>query len=57
MFYRSFSENNYSRKEIDLLDESIKSLGSNGLGWFKILDNEISGPLAKLLLPLRKSMN
>ena len=48
------SDINYSRKDIDLLDESIKSLGSNGLGWFKILDNELSGPLAKLLLPERK---
>ena len=48
------SDNNYSRKDIDLLDESIKSLGSNGLGWFKILDNELSGPLAKLLLPKEK---
>jgi len=48
------SDINYSRKDIDLLDESIKSLGSNGLGWFKILDNELSGPLAKLLLPEEK---
>ena len=48
------SDINYSRKNIDLLDESIKSLGSNGLGWFKILDNELSGPLAKLLLPNEK---
>ena len=48
------SEINYSRKDIDILDESIKSLGSNGLGWFKILDNEVSGPLAKLLLPDEK---
>ena len=38
-----------SRKNIDLLDESIKLLGSNGLGWFKIDNNEISGPLAKFL--------
>ena len=48
------SDINYSRKDIDLLDESIKSLGSNGLGWFKILDNVLSGPLAKLLLPNEK---
>ena len=48
------SDINYSRKDIDLLDESIKLLGSNGLGWFKILDNELSGPLAKLLLPEEK---
>ena len=48
------SDINYSRKDIDSLDESIKSLGSNGLGWFKILDNELLGPLAKLLLPNEK---
>ena len=41
-------------KEIDLLDEKIKNLGSNGLGWFKVTDNEISGPLAKILSPNEK---
>ena len=44
-----------SRKNIDLLDESIKLLGSNGLGWFKIDNNEISGPLAKFLTEKEKS--
>ena len=44
-----------SRKNIDLLDESIKLLGSNGLGWFKIGNNEISGPLAKFLTEKEKS--
>ena len=43
-----------SRKNIDLLDESIKLLGSNGLGWFKIDNNEISGPLAKFLTEKEK---
>ena len=38
-----------TRKEIDSIDSDIKELGSNGLGWFKIQNNEISGPLAKLL--------
>ena len=44
-----FTQKSLSRKEIDLLDEKIKNLGSNGLGWFKVTDNEISGPLAKIL--------
>jgi aspartyl-tRNA synthetase len=43
-----------TRKEIDSIDSDIKELGSNGLGWFKIQNNEISGPLAKLLNPEEK---
>ena len=38
-----------SRKQIDSIDTQIKELGSNGLGWFKIENKEISGPLAKVL--------
>jgi len=38
-----------TRKQIDDLDTEISDLGSNGLGWFKIEDTTISGPLAKLL--------
>ena len=38
-----------SRKQIDSIDNQIKELGSNGLGWFKIENKEISGPLAKIL--------
>ena len=38
-----------TRKDIDSLDNDIKELGSNGLGWFKIDNKNISGPLAKLL--------
>ena len=49
-----FTQKSLSRKEIDLLDEKLKNLGSNGLGWFKVTDNEISGPLAKILLPNEK---
>ena len=38
-----------TRKQIDTLDADIKEMGSNGLGWFKIDNTDISGPLAKLL--------
>jgi len=44
-----------TRKQIDDLDNEIKELGSNGLGWFKIEDTNISGPLAKLLNDNEKS--
>ncbi len=44
-----------TRKQIDVLDTEIKELGSNGLGWFKIEDTNISGPLAKLLNDNEKS--
>ena len=44
-----------TRKQIDDLDTEIKELGSNGLGWFKIEDTNISGPLAKLLNDDEKS--
>ena len=38
-----------TRSEIDNLDKIVKEEGSAGLGWFKITDNEISGPLTKIL--------
>ena len=44
-----------TRKQLDDLDTEIKELGSNGLGWFKIEDTNISGPLAKLLNDNEKS--
>ena len=44
-----------TRKQIDDLDTEIKELGSNGLGWFRIEDTNISGPLAKLLNDNEKS--
>lgn len=44
-----------TRKQIDDLDTEIKEQGSNGLGWFKIEDTTISGPLAKLLSDNEKS--
>lgn len=44
-----------TRKQIDALDTDIKEMGSNGLGWFKIDNKEITGPLAKLLKESEKS--
>ncbi len=38
-----------TRSEIDNLDKLVKEEGSAGLGWFKITDNEISGPLTNIL--------
>jgi len=38
-----------TRSEIDKLDKYVKEEGSAGLGWFKVTDNEISGPLTKIL--------
>ena len=38
-----------TRSEIDALDQEVKELGSPGLGWFKIADNSISGPLSKII--------
>jgi aspartyl-tRNA synthetase len=38
-----------TRKQIDALDGDIKELGSNGLGWFKIENDILSGPLSKIL--------
>nr|AGQ19589.1 aspartyl-tRNA synthetase [Candidatus Actinomarina minuta] len=44
-----------TRNQIDTLDTDIKEMGSNGLGWFKIDNKEITGPLAKLLKESEKS--
>jgi len=43
-----------SRSELDALDSLVKSEGSDGLGWFKIENNNISGPLAKILIDEEK---
>ena len=37
-----------TRSEIDTLDELVKDNGSNGLGWFKIENSKVSGPLSKI---------
>ena len=38
-----------TRSEIDNLDKTVKEEGSAGLGWFKVTDKKISGPLTKIL--------
>ncbi len=37
-----------TRSEIDALDDLVKGNGSNGLGWFKIENSTVSGPLSKI---------
>ncbi len=39
----------FTRSKIDNLDVILKEEGSKGLGWFKVENNEISGPLTKIL--------
>ena len=49
-FVKGFvTEEILSRSQIDELDEIVKDNGSNGLGWFKIDKNEVSGPLSKII--------
>ena len=49
-FVKGFlTEDILSRSQIDELDEIVKDNGSNGLGWFKIDKNEVSGPLSKII--------
>ena len=49
-FVKGFvTEEILSRSQIDKLDEIVKDNGSNGLGWFKIDKNEVSGPLSKII--------
>ena len=43
------TDDSITRKIIDQLDQELKELGSNGLGWFKIENKDISGPLSKLI--------
>jgi len=49
-FVKGFvTEDILSRSQIDELDEIVKNNGGNGLGWFKIKNNEVSGPLSKII--------
>ncbi len=49
-FVKGFVTGNIlSRSQIDELDEIVKENGSSGLGWFKIENNEVSGPLSKII--------
>ncbi len=44
-----------SRSQIDELDEIVKENGSSGLGWFKIENNEVTGPLSKIITDEEKN--
>ncbi len=49
-FVKGFvTEDILSRSQIDELDEIVRENGSSGLGWFKIENNEVSGPLSKII--------
>jgi len=37
----------YSRKDIDQLEASARSLGAKGLGWARLTDTELKSPLAR----------
>ena len=40
---------NYTRKKIDALEETVKSHGGKGLAWIKISNGEITSPIKKFL--------
>ena len=55
-FVKGFvTEDILSRSQIDELDEIVKENGSSGLGWFKIENNEVTGPLSKIITDEEKN--
>ena len=38
----------YSRKDIDALTEFVARYGAKGLAWFKVEEDDLKGPIAKL---------
>ncbi|MGT2715972.1 aspartate--tRNA ligase [Streptococcus respiraculi] len=40
---------NYSRKDIDKLTDYAKQFGAKGLAWIKVVNGELTGPIAKFL--------
>ena len=55
-FVKGFvTEDILSRSQIDELDEIVKENGSSGLGWFKIDNNEVTGPLSKIITDEEKN--
>ncbi len=56
------SANNYSRKDIDKLEELVKKHHGKGLAWLKFIDGKYNGPIIKFLsedelLELSKKIN
>ncbi|MGE3062294.1 MAG: aspartate--tRNA ligase [bacterium] len=43
------SDQDFTRKEIDELTEFVKSIGATGLGYMKLSETGVSGPLSKYL--------
>ena len=46
----------YSRKDIDKLTEQAKQHGAKGLAWLKVVDGELTGPVAKFLTDLSSEL-
>ncbi|MCY7023840.1 MULTISPECIES: aspartate--tRNA ligase [Streptococcus] len=46
----------YSRKDIDKLTEQAKQHGAKGLAWVKVVDGELTGPVAKFLTDLTSQL-
>ncbi|MFS9028325.1 aspartate--tRNA ligase [Streptococcus cristatus] len=46
----------YSRKDIDKLTEQAKQYGAKGLAWVKVVDGELTGPVAKFLTDLSSEL-
>ena len=46
----------YSRKDIDKLTEQAKQHGAKGLAWVKVVDGELTGPVAKFLTDLSSEL-
>lgn len=46
----------HSRKDIDKLTEQAKQLGAKGLAWLKMVDGELTGPVAKFLTTISSQL-
>lgn len=46
----------YSRKEIDKLTDYAKQFGAKGLAWIKVVDGELTGPVAKFLTTVTEKL-
>ena len=47
---------NYSRKDIDKMTEVAKQYGAKGLAWVKVVDGELTGPVAKFLTGIQAEL-
>ena len=49
-----YTDTIHSRKEVNEFNDTIKQLGSTGLGWFVVNNNKITSPLSKILSQIEK---